>query len=104
MVPAPPWNWPVARAGKSKAARMAMRLTKAAFDHVKQGVPGASGPDSATQTGTGDLNNLGDEAYEMGGTMLIVRKGDTMARFLFNECPCSVDAIKPLAEKVVNQL
>jgi hypothetical protein len=94
----------VAVSFESKAARMTMRLTKAAFDHVKQGVPGTSGPDSATQTGTGDLSGLGDEAYEMGGTMLIVRKGDSMARFLFNECPCSVDAIKPLAEKVVNQL
>ena len=89
---------------ESRAAKMAMKLSKAAFDHVKQGVPGASGPDSAGQTGTGDLSGLGDEAYEVGGTMLMVRKGDTMAQFLFNECPCSVDAIKPLAEKVVSQL
>jgi hypothetical protein len=85
---------------EAKAARMTMRLIKAAFDHVKKGVPGAS----ASRTGTGDLSGLGDEAYEMGDTMLIVRKGDIMARFLFNECPCTVDAIKPLAEKVVNQL
>ncbi|HXS76135.1 MAG TPA: zinc ribbon domain-containing protein [Terracidiphilus sp.] len=89
---------------ESKAARMAMKLSKAAFDHVKQGVPGASGPDSAGQTGTGDLRGLGDEAYEVGGTMLMVRKGDTLAQFLFNECPCGVDAIKPLAEKVISQL
>lgn len=89
---------------ESNAAKMAMKLNKAAFDHVKQGVPGASGPDSAAQAGTGDLSGLGDEAYEMGGTMLMVRKGDSLAQFLFNECPCSVDAIKPLAEKVVSQL
>lgn len=89
---------------ESKAAKIAMKMNKAAFDQVKQGVPGASGPDSAGQTGTGDLSGLGDEAYEMGGTMLMVRKGTTMAQFLFNECPCSVDAIKPLAEKVVSQL
>ena len=89
---------------ESRAARMAMKLNKAAFDHVKQGIPGASGPDSAEQTGTGDLSALGDEAYAMGGTMLTVRKGETMAQFLFNECPCSVDAIKPLAEKVISQL
>lgn len=88
----------------SKTAKMAMKLSKAAFDHVKQGVPLDSAQDSAARTGTGDLTGLGDEAYEMGGTMLMVRKGDTMARFLFNECPCSADAIKPLAEKVVSQL
>ena len=89
---------------ESRAAKMAMKLSKAAFDHVKQGMPGAAGPDSAEQTGTGELNGLGDEAYEVGGTMLMVRKGEVMAQFLFNECPCSVDAIKPLAEKVVSQL
>ncbi len=89
---------------ESSAAKMAMKFSKAAFDHVKQGMPGASGPKSAEQAGTGDLSGLGDEAYEVGGTMLMVRKGDTMAQFLFNECPCSVGAIKPLAEKVVSQL
>jgi len=88
----------------SKTAKMAMRLSKTAFDHVKQGASFAPGQGSAGETGTGDLSGLGDEAYEMGGTMLMVRKGDVMARFLFNECPCSVDAIKPLAEKVVSQL
>jgi len=89
---------------ESSAAKMAMKFSKAAFDHVKQGVPGASGTNSAEQAGTGDLSGLGDEAYEVGGTMLMVRKGDTLAQFLFNECPCSVGAIKPLAEKVVSQL
>lgn len=89
---------------ESSAAKMAMKFSKAAFDHVKQGMPGASGPKSAEQAGTGDLSGLGDEAYEVGGTMLMVRKGGTMAQFLFNECPCSVGAIKPLAEKVVSQL
>jgi hypothetical protein len=88
----------------SNSAKMAMKLNKIAFDRAKQGSPFASADGSAAQTGTGDLNGLGDEAYEMGGTMLMVRKGDSLAQFLFNECPCSVDAIKPLAEKVVNQL
>ena len=83
---------------------MTMNVTKTAFDHVKKGAVSASEHGSAAETGTGDLTGLGDEAYEMGGTMLMVRKGDTMARFLFNECPCSADAIRPLAEKVVSQL
>ena len=87
-----------------RTARMTMNVTKTAFDHVKQGAVSASEHGSAAETGTGDLAGLGDEAYEMGGTMLMVRKGDTMARFLFNECPCSADAIRPLAEKVVSQL
>jgi len=88
----------------SNSAKMAMKLNRMAFDHVKQGVPSASGPDSAEKAGTGDLSGLGDEAYEMGGTMLMVRKGDQLAQFLFNECPCGVDAIRPLAEKVMSQL
>lgn len=88
----------------TKTARMTMKVTKTAFDHVKQGAVPVSDNGSAAATGTGDLTGLGDEAYEMGGTMLMVRKGDTMARFLFNECPCSADAIRPLAEKVVSQL
>lgn len=88
----------------SKTARLAMRLGKAAFDRMKGSAPFSSGESSTAETATGDLTGLGDEAYEMGGTMLAVRKGDTMVRFLFNECPCSADAIKPLAEKVVSQL
>jgi hypothetical protein len=88
----------------SKTAKMAMKLNKAAFDHIKQNAPFASGRGSTAETATGDLSGLADEAYEMGGTMLMVRKGDTMARFMFNECPCSADAIKPLAAKVASQL
>lgn len=88
----------------TKTARMTMQVTKTAFDHVKRGAVSVSDNGSAEATGTGDLTGLGDEAYAMGGIMLMVRKGDTMARFLFNECPCSADAIRPLAEKVVSQL
>lgn len=88
----------------TKTARMTMKVTRTAFDHVKQGAVSASDNGSAAATGTGDLAGLGDEAYEIGGTMLMVRKGNTMARFLFNECPCNADAIRPLAENVVKQL
>lgn len=88
----------------SKTARMSMRLNKLAFDRMKGSSPFRSRESSTAETATGDLTGLGDEAYEMGGTMLAVRKGDTMVRFMFNECPCSADAIKPLAEKVVSQL
>lgn len=87
-----------------KAAKVAMRLTKAAFDRIKENSPLGAREGSTAETATGELTGLGDEAYEMGGSMLMVRKGDTMARFMFNECPCSADAIRPLAEKVVSQL
>ena len=59
---------------------------------------------STDQEATGDLTGIGDDAYEMGGTGLMVRKGKVIAQFMFPYCPCSAIAIKPLAAKVASQL
>jgi hypothetical protein len=82
-------------------AEMEMKLNRMAFNHLKAG--NADGK-TTDQSATGDLDGIGDEAYEMGGTGLIVRKGQTIARFMFPYCPCEANAIKPLASNLANKL
>jgi zinc-ribbon domain len=47
-----------------------------------------------------DIPDLGDEAFALAGSMLLVRKGDALARFTFTQCPCTTDEIVPLARKL----
>ena len=54
--------------------------------------------------GSSTLTGIGDEASVAADGMMMVRKGDTMVRFMYTSCPCSTDAIKPLAKKVADQL
>jgi uncharacterized protein YidB (DUF937 family) len=83
-------------------AELEMKMNRLAFNHIKQG--GMTEGKSTDEVATGDLSGIGDDAYEMGGTGLIVRKGKVVAHFMFPYCPCSADAIKPLAGKVASQL
>ena len=82
-------------------AEMEMKLNRMAFNRL-----GGGNADGKTtdQKATGDLDGIGDEAYEMGGTGLIVRKGQTVARFMFPYCPCDANAVKPLAASIANKL
>jgi hypothetical protein len=80
-------------------AELEMKMNRMSFNHVT-----SSDGKSADQTATGDLAGIGDDAYEMGGTGLVVRKGKTVAHFMFPYCPCSADAVKPLAAKLASQL
>ena len=81
-------------------AAMEMKMNHGAFEYIKGGNTGANAANSAT----GDLTGLGDEAYVAGGSMLMVRKGNTVARFMYISCPCNTDNIKPLAQMVVSRL
>jgi zinc-ribbon domain len=85
-------------------AAMEMKMNRGAFEHIKGGAPFGAGHGSAAQTATGDLTGIGDEAYVAGGSMLMVRKGNTVARFMYISCPCNTDNIKPLAQKLASQL
>jgi hypothetical protein len=82
-------------------AEMEMKLNRMAFNRLKGG--NADGK-TTDQKATGDLDGIGDEAYEMGGSGLIVRKGQTVARFMFPYCPCDANAVKPLAASIANKL
>jgi hypothetical protein len=72
-------------------AAMEMKANRAAFQHIGGGA-------------SGDLTGIGDEAYVAGGGMLMVRKGNTLARFMYISCPCNTDNIKPLAQMVASRL
>jgi hypothetical protein len=48
--------------------------------------------------------SIGDEAFDAQGSMLMVKKNGHLIRFTYMMCPCSTDAIKPLAKKVADQL
>jgi hypothetical protein len=80
-------------------AELEMKMNRMAFNHVA-----STDGKSTDQIATGDLSGIGDDAYEMGGTGLIIRKGKVVAHFMFPYCPCSVDAVKPLASKLASQL
>jgi hypothetical protein len=82
-------------------AEMEMKLNRMAFNSIKGG--NAEGK-TTDQSASGDLDGIGDEAYEMGGTGIIVRKGQTVARFMFPYCPCDANAIKPLAASLANKM
>jgi hypothetical protein len=79
-------------------AEAQMKLNRKSFAYA------TSGGGSAKSSGTGDLDGIGDEAYLAGGSMLMVRKGETIARFMYTSCPCNTDNIKPLAKLAVSRM
>jgi hypothetical protein len=50
------------------------------------------------------IDGIGDEAFSKADSMMFVRKGDKLIRITYISCPCSTDAIKPLAKKIVANL
>jgi hypothetical protein len=79
-------------------AQAEMKMNRGAFKYVT----GGSG--TASSSGSGDLDGIGDEAYLAGGSMLIFRKGNSVAHFTYISCPCNTDNIKPLAKLVAGRL
>ena len=47
---------------------------------------------------------IGDQAFDEAGAMMMVRKGDKLIRIMYSTCPCSVEAIKPLAKMLADRL
>jgi hypothetical protein len=50
------------------------------------------------------LKGIGDEAFDASGAVMMVRKGDKLIRITYSTCPCTVDAIKPLAKELAGEL
>jgi hypothetical protein len=84
-------------------ADLEMKLNRMAFNRIKNGVVNTEGK-TTDQTATGDLDGIGNEAYEMGGSGIILRKGQTVVRMMFPYCPCDAIAIKPLAANIAGRL
>jgi hypothetical protein len=82
-------------------ADLQMKMNRAAFRSIGMS---STEEKSTDQKASGDLPGIGDDAFEVGGTSLMVRKGNVIAQFMFPYCPCSANAIKPLAAKVASQL
>ncbi len=51
-----------------------------------------------------DLDGVGDEAFVTGDSSIIARKGDKLIRIMYMTCPCNLDAVKPLAQKLAAAL
>jgi hypothetical protein len=79
-------------------AQAEMKMNRGAFNYVT----GGSG--TAASSGSGNLDGIGDEAYLAGGSMLIFRKGNSVAHFTYISCPCNTDNIKPLAKLVASRM
>jgi hypothetical protein len=80
-------------------ARAEMNVNRSAYQRASAGSQG-----NAENTGSGDLEGIGDEAYVAGGSMLMLRKGNTIARFMYVSCPCNTSSIEPLARSVAARL
>jgi hypothetical protein len=50
------------------------------------------------------LKGIGDEAFDASGAVMMVRKGDKLIRITYSTCPCTIDAIKPLAQELAGAL
>jgi hypothetical protein len=73
------------------AAQFQMKLTRGMFSGL-----GAM----ATQ----NVPDLGDEAFATAGSMLFVRKGESLLRMTYTQCPCGNDEMIPLARQVAGNL
>jgi hypothetical protein len=47
------------------------------------------------------IPELGDDALDIGGAMMLVRKGDKLVRVMYMICPCATDDVTPLVKKLV---
>jgi len=71
----------------NSAAKAQMSMTRAMF--------GRMGPAFT------DLPEIGDEAFDIGGAMILARKGDKVVRIMYMMCPCTREDAVPLARKIV---
>ena len=85
-------------------AAMEMKMNRGAFGYVRGGPTFGQGDAKAEKKDTGDLTGIGDDALVAAGSMILVRKGNVVAHFIFAGCPCSTSAITPLAKLVANRL
>jgi hypothetical protein len=65
---------------------------------ANENVLGTMGPGRTSVAG------IGDEAFDTAGSVMLVRKGNKLIRITYSTCPCTVDAIKPLAQRLAAAL
>jgi hypothetical protein len=85
-------------------AQMEMKLNRGTLGRFTNVAPSSDQKAGEQNTGSGDLTGIGDEAFVAGGSMILVRKGNTVAHFTYISCPCNTGNIKPLAQMVASRL
>jgi hypothetical protein len=50
------------------------------------------------------IEGIGDEAFDTAGAVMLIRKGDKLIRIVYSTCPCTLNAIKPLAQELAAAL
>jgi hypothetical protein len=73
----------------NNAAKVQMGIMHMAFSRMPQ----------ATVT---DLPDTGDDAFDLFNTMIMARKGDTVAHVVYMACPCTRDDAVSLVKKIVD--
>jgi uncharacterized membrane protein len=48
--------------------------------------------------------DLGDEAFDAAGAILMVRKGEKLLRIMYTQCPCGLDEVVPLARTIAAKM
>jgi hypothetical protein len=51
-----------------------------------------------------ELPGIGDDAFDIGGAMILARKGDKIVRVMYMMCPCTRDDAVPLVRRIVGNL
>jgi hypothetical protein len=74
----------------NQSAEVQMRLSAKTFGNLGPGPQGLPG--------------IGNQAFDMGNAMIMVRKGDKLIRIMYTTCPCNTDAIKPLAKMLADRV
>jgi hypothetical protein len=65
---------------------------------MNEGASDGAGP------GAKPLTGIGDEAFDASDSVMTVRKGKKLIRITYSTCPCTIDAIKPLAQRLAASL
>jgi hypothetical protein len=52
--------------------------------------------------GSQDLPGIGDEAFDAGNAIMTIRKGNKLIRIMYTTCPCTIEAVKPLAKRLAD--
>ncbi len=50
------------------------------------------------------IPSLGDDAFDIGNAMMMVRKGDKVVHIIYMMCPCTTEDVVPLAKKIVSNM
>lgn len=51
-----------------------------------------------------DLPGIGDEAFDIGGAMILARKGDKILTIMYMMCPCTTQDATPLVKKITDAM